>query len=270
MVVQYQMQGIGRVLEPRPQLLEEKYERVRVRGFLDGEDGLEELLADCSHHSDSVPAPLIQHHLHWLVHRTPGAPIAQPQVERGFVKVDEWHPTSSQLRKFDHEVLELGGVLQCGLLVLIADHQIAEIVFLVEQLQTHLDQWQVEFFCKQNAALVQTQAAPLLKNNRAEQICGDFWCYLVPLVVPPVVDAPVLQALVLQHEAPQCLMHRGLRDQQNTADLTKGLLQRESQVEHFLGLQLLNLAIGFRQDFDLFGFPRQRFGFADEDALQLL
>ena len=110
--------------------------------------------------------------------------------------------TSSQLSKFDNEIFKLRGVLQRGLLILVARHKVSNIILLVEQLQSLKAERQIEFFQQQDAALIQTQATPLLKYPWAKQIGRNLRRYLIPLIVSAVVHAPILKALVLLNESP--------------------------------------------------------------------
>ena len=69
-----------------------------VSRFLHGEEGLSHELANRTHDSDAFATIFADRILDRLYFRSPGFFVAQPEIERCLVEVDQWNPIGNRLR----------------------------------------------------------------------------------------------------------------------------------------------------------------------------
>ena len=70
------------------------------------------MLANRAHHSNALSPVPTQWILDWLIFGRPSLLIAEPQVKRSFVEIDQRLPRRNHFREADPEVLDGGGILR--------------------------------------------------------------------------------------------------------------------------------------------------------------
>ena len=169
-----------------------------------------EARTDRSKDSNAFAAVLPEYNAHWPTASRPGVRLLEPEVEAGFIEVNQHLLLLDELGDFDSKVILSQRTFLEGLVVHVRHLQIFDLMFLIEVFQRRPPKNHVVLEFDQAQALADREATPLLEHlitqQKLFQVLIDF-----ALETFPAIHDATINVLPLPGQHPTVGAVHGLR-----------------------------------------------------------